>query len=310
MLSAVDQHVGRQLIDKVLGPKGLLATKTRILATNSIPVLIEADYITLLRNGKILEKGTYSQLQAMKGEVSNLIKTASNEEQGAESRSPSLETSKDSSSSRSGGSGTIVATGTGNSGEEEEEKIDAPDGLAPLRVDASTGRRTSTLSTTTLRRASTVSLKAPHGKLTDEEGAPTHSKQSKEFSEQGKVKWDVYLEYAKTSNIVAVTIYLITLIAAQTAQVGGSLWLKHWSWVNEEYGGNPDVGFYIGIYLAFGIGGAAVVVVQTLILWIFCSIEVRLGSKPLRWTERDIDLPPRHHENFTREWHTPFFDRQ
>lgn len=36
------------------------------------------------------------------------------------------------------------------------------------------------------------------------------------------------------------------------------------------------MGKYIGIYFAFGIGSAALVVVQTLILWIFCSIEVSL----------------------------------
>lgn len=61
---------------------------------------------------------------------------------------------------------------------------------------------------------------------------------------------------------------------------GGSVWLKQWSEVNSEYGGNPDVGKYIGIYFAFGIGAAALVVVQTLILWIFCSIEVSVSSEP------------------------------
>ena len=274
VLSAVDQNVGRHIIDKVLGPKGLLASKTRVLATNSIPVLIKADFIALLRDGKILEKGTYNQLQAMKGEVSNLIKTANNEEDEIfESTSPSVETSKDSSSPASEDSKTVFGTGAGNS--EGEEKVDAPDGLAPLRVNAGPGRRASLLSNNTLRRASTASFQVPHGKLTDEEGgAQTKSKQSKEFSEQGKVKWDVYLEYAKTSNLVAVSIYVFTLVAAQTAQIGGSLWLKNWSEVNQEFGGNPEVGYYIGIYFAFGIGGAALVVVQTLILWIFCSIEV------------------------------------
>lgn len=54
---------------------------------------------------------------------------------------------------------------------------------------------------------------------------------------------------------------------------GGSVWLKNWSEVNGEYGGNPNLGFYLGIYFAFGIGSAALVVLQTLILWIFCSIE-------------------------------------
>jgi hypothetical protein len=52
------------------------------------------------------------------------------------------------------------------------------------------------------------------------------------------------------------------------------VWLKHWAEMNQQYGGNPQVGKYIGIYFAFGVGSAALVVVQTLILWIFCSIEV------------------------------------
>ena len=284
-LSAVDQHVGRHLIDNVFGPKGLLAGKTRVLATNSVPVLLEADFVTLLRNGKILEEGTYEQLIAMKGEVANLIRTANNEEEIEETPSPSVEDSKDSTSSRSEDSKTVFGTGTGNS--MEEEKDEAQEGitpLAPIRTNAGTGRRASS---STLRRASTASFKGPRGKLTDEEGEGVKSKQSKEFSEQGKVKWNVYGEYAKTSNLIAVGVYLVMLIGAQTAQIGGSLWLKEWSEVNQRYGGNPHVGKYIGIYFAFGIGGAGLVVVQTLILWIFCSIEVRstllpaLGLGPL-----------------------------
>jgi ATP-binding cassette subfamily C (CFTR/MRP) protein 1 len=55
---------------------------------------------------------------------------------------------------------------------------------------------------------------------------------------------------------------------------GGSFWLKNWSEMNSRAGNNPHVGKYIGIYFAFGIGNAALVVLQTLILWIFCSIEV------------------------------------
>jgi len=58
------------------------------------------------------------------------------------------------------------------------------------------------------------------------------------------------------------------------SNVGGSVWLKNWSEHNTKAGGNPDVGKYIGIYFAFGIGSSALTVCQTLILWIFCSIEV------------------------------------
>ena len=272
-LSAVDQHVGRHLIDNVFGPRGLLASKTRILATNSIPILAEADFIALLRNGRIIEQGTYEQLIAMRGEIANLIKTANNEEE--EPSSPSVEDSKDSSSLESDESKTVFETGLASDEEELEIAHEDAGQLAPIRPGGGTARKTSMA---TLRRASTVSFRGPHGKLTDEEGEGVRSKQNQEFSEKGKVKWKVYQEYAKASNLIAVGIYLLALVGAQSAQIGGSLWLKHWSEINEESGQNPDVGKYIGVYFAFGIGGALLMVVQTLILWIFCSIEVCIQS--------------------------------
>lgn len=260
-LSAVDQHVGRHLINQVFGPTGLLKGKTRILATNSIPVLKEADFIVLLRDGKILERGTYPQLMAMKGEVSNLIKTSASEDR-----------SQDDDASSSSGSSTTVVQRTDQEKEEAEEAQENLTQLQPIRPGAN-GSKKRKDSMATLRRASTASFKGPRGKLRDEE-EPSKTKQGKEFQEQGKVKWDVYKEYAKTSNLYAVFVYGFMLLGGQTLQILANVWLKNWSEVNGEEGGNPDVGMYIGVYFAFGIGSAALVVVQTLILWIFCSIEV------------------------------------
>ncbi|KAF8857585.1 hypothetical protein BDZ45DRAFT_803222 [Acephala macrosclerotiorum] len=260
-LSAVDQHVGRHLIENVLGPNGLLSGKTRVLATNSIPVLMEADFICLIREGKIIERGTYEQLMAMKGEISNLIKTAGNQDS-QESETISSDSS------------TIIDTDRGDEDEREDEREEAQEHLTqlqPIRPGGSVVKKRKG-SMATLRRASAASFKDARGKLRDEEEGHK-SKGNKEFSEQGKVKWDVYAEYAKTSNLFAVAIYLLMLIGGQTAQIGGSVWLKQWAEKNGEEGRNPNVGKYIGVYFAFGIGGASLVVVQTLILWIFCSIE-------------------------------------
>lgn len=214
-LSAVDQHVGRHLIDNVLGPKGLLAGKTRILATNSIPVLMEADMILLLREGKILERGSYDQLMAMKGEIANLIRTSQSEDQGEDNSTRASEGAmSDEESTVYGGSPV------GDDDEEDQAEAEAAQEgaahLAPLRTGAGTVRKHSFQ---TLRRASTASFKGPRGKLTDEEGG-LKSKQTKEFSEQGKVKWSVYGEYAKTSNLAAVVIYLLLLLGAQTGSIG------------------------------------------------------------------------------------------
>jgi ABC-type multidrug transport system fused ATPase/permease subunit len=212
VLSAVDQHVGRHIIDNVLGPKGLLASKTRILATNSIPVLMEANFVLLLRDGRVTERGTYQQLIAMKGEIAQLIRTANNETEQMQSpdRPESL------------ASDETVYDEEQDSDDGDEHEVEAvQEGLAqlaPLRTTGATTRRQSAL---TLRRASTASFKGPPGKVTDEEAnGGLKTKQTAEKSEQGKVKWSVYLEYAKTSNLMAVSIYLLTLIGAQTASIG------------------------------------------------------------------------------------------
>ncbi|KAK5677390.1 ATP-binding cassette glutathione S-conjugate transporter ycf1 [Elasticomyces elasticus] len=267
VLSAVDQHVGRHLIDNVLGPKGLLAGKTRILATNSIPVLMEANYVVMIRDGRIIERGTYEQLMAMKGEIAALIKASSNEDSStADSEASSGSPLSDAETQYSPGSDDALET------EEAQEGLTE---LAPIKPSGGGPVRRAN-SSTTLRRASTASFRGPRGKMTDEEenkGSQLKSKQTKEFSEKGNVKRDVYKEYAKESNLVAVAVYLVMLVGAQTASIGGNIWLKSWSEENSRVHGNPHIGKYLGVYLAFGIGSAGLVVLQTLILWIFCSIE-------------------------------------
>ena len=217
VLSAVDQHVGRHLINNVLGPSGLLSGKARILATNAITVLKEADYMYLIREGSILEKGTYQQLMAMRGEIANLIKTSTSEDQGEseEERSPSIE------GMESDDSTTVVgANGMSDvlDAEEAEESRQEVGGLVPIRP-APTGPSTAGRkhSSSTLRRASTTSFHGPMGRLTDEENGGVKTKQTKEIAEQGKVKWSVYTSYAKESNLIAVAIYFAALLAAQTA---------------------------------------------------------------------------------------------
>lgn len=288
VLSAVDQHVGRHLINNVLGSNGLLSGKARILATNAITVLKEADYMYLLREGTILEKGTYQQLMAMRGEVATLIKssTRDDEQDSEDERSPSIE------GMESDDSTTVVASGLQDEydPEEAEEAREGIGGLAPIRAGPSGPSTARKSSFNTLRRASTTSFHGPTGRVNDEEGG-LKSKQTKETSEQGKVKWSVYTSYAKESNLVAVGIYFIALLAAQTTQIGGSFWLKNWSEINESYGANPQVGKYIGIYFAFGIGGAALVVVQVCIPCSFPFPQFRSSDHALSFALVDVSQP-------------------
>jgi ATP-binding cassette, subfamily C (CFTR/MRP), member 1 len=183
-LSAVDSHVGRHLINNVLGPKGLLSSKTRILATNSIPVLSESDYICLLRDGEIAEKGTYQQLVAMRGLVAELINTSGRNDSGQASPTGSSSSGSDSETS------TVIDA---ERAQEKEEMEEADERLVTLQAirpgpgNSSVQPKARSSSIATLRRASASSFRGPRGKLHDEESPK--SRQAKEHLEQGKVKW-------------------------------------------------------------------------------------------------------------------------
>jgi ATP-binding cassette subfamily C (CFTR/MRP) protein 1 len=56
-LSAVDQHVQRQLVWCILN---YLQGKTRILVTHQVSILDQMDQIIVMDNGKILDQGTFS----------------------------------------------------------------------------------------------------------------------------------------------------------------------------------------------------------------------------------------------------------
>ena len=254
ILSAVDQHVGRHLINRVLGKDGILNTKTRVLATNTLNVLKEADFVTLIANRTLVESGTYAHLLAINGEVAKLLRTGAK--------------NSDNKTSDSG-------SNTPSNGDNTEPELSDIEGKAPTPLPIPSGAATRRGSTVTLRRASTVTWRGPNRKLGDEENGKLKTKKKRETSAQGKVEWTVYLEYAKESNVIGVLFYFIAILAVQTGQVGSSFWLKKWS-ESGDRDDSPSVGYFIGIYFALGMGSAALVIVQNLLLWIFCAIEVSI----------------------------------
>ena len=70
-LSAVDAHVGRQLLEEYIC--GLMTGKTRVLVTHQLHVLPRADRIFCMHQGKIVEQGTYDELVTRGGAFARLI---------------------------------------------------------------------------------------------------------------------------------------------------------------------------------------------------------------------------------------------
>ncbi|KAK6454241.1 P-loop containing nucleoside triphosphate hydrolase protein [Scheffersomyces xylosifermentans] len=253
-LSAVDEHVGKHLTDHVLGPNGLLKTKCKILATNSIKVLSIADTLNLVSDGRLIEQGTYDDI--IKQENSKIRQLIEEFGKKKETSPSSEESSKKNDKSETGA-------------EELKDDVD----LANLDSD-------SDFECGSLRRASDASLIPDEERDVEEEPVEVdeETKARKEHLEQGQVKWEVYKEYANACNPFNVIVFLSTAVLSLTMNVASSVWLKHWSEVNTRYGYNPDIVKYLGIYFLLGIGFSAATLIQNIFLWILCTIQ---GSKKL-----------------------------
>lgn len=76
VLSAVDEHVSKALIEKLFSVNGLLANRTVILATNNIKVLSQSSKIIALTNKKIAEIASFSEVieKGSASEIHELVK--------------------------------------------------------------------------------------------------------------------------------------------------------------------------------------------------------------------------------------------
>ena len=72
-LSAVDAHVGKHIFERVVGPRGLLRRKTRVLVTHGVGYLPEVDRIMVMKEGRVSEQGTYRELLEREGEFSQFL---------------------------------------------------------------------------------------------------------------------------------------------------------------------------------------------------------------------------------------------
>lgn len=106
VLSAVDVHVAANIIKKVLGPKGILNSKTILLATNSVKVLHDADWIYMLSDGNIIEEGALSEVLQREGKLKDLIQEFGKQDESTKETSES-EISEDNSLKRTSSRETI-----------------------------------------------------------------------------------------------------------------------------------------------------------------------------------------------------------
>ncbi|NWV84193.1 MRP1 protein, partial [Dasyornis broadbenti] len=94
-LSAVDVHVGKHLFEKLIGPSGLLKSKTRILVTHNLSLLPHTDLIIVMEEGRISQMGTYQELISRRANFAELVQVFSAEHTSEEINTVEVSSSKE-----------------------------------------------------------------------------------------------------------------------------------------------------------------------------------------------------------------------
>nr|XP_013804051.1 PREDICTED: multidrug resistance-associated protein 1-like [Apteryx mantelli mantelli] len=94
-LSAVDVHVGKHLFEKLIGPSGLLKSKTRILVTHNLTLLPQTDLIIVMEEGRISQMGTYQELISKRANFAELTQVFATENRSEETTLVKVSSSKE-----------------------------------------------------------------------------------------------------------------------------------------------------------------------------------------------------------------------
>ncbi|KAH8413308.1 hypothetical protein KR009_009966 [Drosophila setifemur] len=256
-LSAVDAHVGKHIFEEVVGPKGMLARKSRILVTHGVTFLPQVDSIYVIKAGEISESGTFDQLVKNKGAFADFIiqhlQEGNEEEEELNQIKRQISSTADDPDLLGSVEKAIKLARTESLSDSiSVTSADSLMGGGSLRGSTRGSIRGGSLRRRTKRQdshdsvASATSLKKKQeveGKLIETEKSQT-----------GGVEFAVYKHYIKSVGIFLSVATLVLNFVFQAFQIGSNLWLTKWA--NDQRVEN-DTGLrdmYLGVYGAFGFG--------------------------------------------------------
>lgn len=245
-LSAVDSHVGKHIFEEVLGPKGVLSKKTRVLVTHGITYLPEVDNIFVLKDGEVSETGTYKELLEKKGAFADFLiqhlSEVNAEEEDVEEIKALLEAT----------AAEDLKAKVERAISETRARSDSISSHEKLSRQESTVSESGSLRRRTPDRASGESSKKADKSA--ENGTANQKLIETEKAETGNVKWDVYKHYLKSIGWTLAIATVILNIVFQSFSIGSNVWLSAWSSDTTTANDTDKRNMYLGVYAAFGLG--------------------------------------------------------
>ncbi|KAK3596597.1 hypothetical protein CHS0354_020940 [Potamilus streckersoni] len=276
-LSAVDSHVGKHIFDKVIGHKGLLRNKTRVLVTHGVQWLPMVDEIIVLSNGQVCERGTFEELLNHNGACTQFIRSHYTEQ--SKKKEEDIDPEVQQIRNRVFKSMVSVLSESGISMED-----DVPSSLPSKKQLAGRPKLMRTISCIE-EHPGGDELDLGEVKQVTEVTDPTGEKLIEaEKMEQGGVKMAVYLKYFKAIGGISTIFIFLFFILYNAANVGSSVWLS--AWTDDKYlKENTDIAntseyqarnnMYLGVYAAFGLTQAIVILIYA-VLFAVCVIKASI----------------------------------
>ncbi|KAM9379691.1 ATP-binding cassette sub-family C member 2 [Phaethornis superciliosus] len=251
-LSAVDAHVGKYLFEHVLGPKGLLQKKTRILVTHSISFLPQVDNIVVLVAGAVSEHGSYSTLLANRGAFAQFLNLYGNQKEDASKEN-------------------TTAVALAEDEEQGDEDVEPSGEEGPDDVVTMTLKREASICQREFSRRLSKSRNNSWKKAQDEAPKKVKGQQliEKEAVETGKVKFSMYLRYLRAVGLWYSFWIAMGYIGQYVAVVGTNLWLSAWTddaqhYLNQTYPAEQR-DLRIGVFGVLGMSQALFLLFATLL---------------------------------------------
>ncbi|XP_033886772.3 multidrug resistance-associated protein 1-like isoform X3 [Acipenser ruthenus] len=228
-LSAVDAHVGKHIFDKVIGPKGVLQSRTRVLVTHGLSYLPQVDLILVLVDGEITEMGSYQELLNRQGAFAEFLHTYASAEQNRGEEDPTSSTSKDLKVLANGAPGALLRPRSAGSG---------------AGVDSD--KYSSSNEVSSKHNKPGASNEA--GKLTEADKAQT-----------GKVKLSVFWEYMKAIGLFLSFLSVFLFFCHHFSSLASNYWLSLWTDDPIINGTQPHTEMRLSVYGVLGLSqGVAV----------------------------------------------------
>ncbi|XP_017108722.1 multidrug resistance-associated protein 1 isoform X4 [Drosophila bipectinata] len=287
-LSAVDAHVGKHIFEEVIGPKGMLARKSRVLVTHGVTFLPQVDSIYVMKSGEISESGTFDQLVKNKGAFADFIiqhlQDGNEEEEELNQIKRQISSTAD----------DPELIGSVEKAIKLARTESLSDSISVTSADSLMGRGNS-LRRRTKRQDShdSVASAASLKKKQEVEGKLIET----EKSQTGGVDFAVYKHYIKSVGVFLSVATLVLNFVFQAFQIGSNLWLTKWA--NDENVSNDTSlrDMYLGVYGAFGFGQVATNFFSSLAISLGCLECSRVLHQTLlyfnlRWPMELFDTTP------------------